>query len=294
MTKTPRPSAETMTCPAGPPNHAQQQAQMQPRIAYPPPPQGYGAWPSPPPPPPHPMHASAPQPALDKRRPAAFLAPVRVTVLLAFFVLLSMFSCLLTVTLSYRWHAEASREIDQLLASAGEAARDLEALTNIVRKELAAKRMSGAYGATAEWTVTERRAKAPRPPTTTGATTAEDYVEETDEDYDHDRFMGRELSNNWPAKSYREAPVVARFNAEQRTVEPTTDGPTEETMADRARRRRTAAIVGMKTAENELNGYVTIIAIVVIERLACDRGRIGVAAEGFSPHATGLKRPKNP
>lgn len=206
--------------------------------AIPPRPRGYGPW-SPEPPPPLPFK---PQPTAAKLRPGGDV-PTNTTIILVFFVLLCVFSCLLTVTLSYKWHTDTNRQIDRLLESVEDVSRDLGALTDIVRNELAAKRVNDE----AERTVMDRVVK---------AAPEVEYDETPDEDYgDHDRFMGRELDNNndWPSKrSYGDGRLAAKSTAatESTTVAKST-AVTEKTTAAEgtATAEGTTATESMATAE---------------------------------------------
>jgi len=133
------------------------------------------------------------------------------TVVLIFFILLSVFSCLLTITLSYKWHLESTRQMDRVLFSVEKMVYDLNGLTDLVRSELVVKR---------NLNYKERLLK-----------DAPDYDDGLmDEDYKNDRFMGRDLDNNWPSKS----------------------PASEQHASHKSRHRRDA----METINNKLHGYL--------------------------------------
>jgi len=109
-------------------------------------------------------------------------------IILIFSVLLCIFSCLLTVTLSYKWHIDTNQQINRLVGTVEDAIHDLNTFTDIVRNELVAKHVSNTYK-------DQHKVKID----------GNEY-EDLEEDYNEgdDRFMGRDLSdNNWPAKTYQ-------------------------------------------------------------------------------------------
>ncbi|KAL4131623.1 hypothetical protein QTP88_008912 [Uroleucon formosanum] len=140
--------------------------------------------------------------------------PIQMIVLI-FSVLLCIFSCLLTVTLSYKWHMDTNQQINRLVGTVEDAIRDLNTFTDIVRDELVAKHVSNTYK-------DQLKAK----------TDSNDY-EEVEEDYDEgDRFMGRDLmDNNWPTRPYK----------------------TNESNKPKNRERRNAVIDATTIVKNELN-----------------------------------------
>lgn len=117
------------------------------------------------------------------------ISPISIQmIVLIFSVLLCIFSCLLTVTLSYKWHIDTNQQINRLVGTVEDAIHDLNTFTDIVRNELVAKHVSNTYK-------DQHKAKID----------GNEY-EDLEEDYNEgdDRFMGRDLSdNNWPAKTYQ-------------------------------------------------------------------------------------------
>lgn len=139
------------------------------------------------------------------------------TVVLTFSILLCIFSCLLTVTLSYKWHMDTNRQIDRLVGTVEEIVHDLNTFTDIVREELVAKRVN---------VYKDRKNKI-----IDGSSYDEDVVED---DYSEDKFMGRELfDNNWPSKNNN--PAAA-----------------DETQTPNYRKKRSAEIGESNIAKNEL------------------------------------------
>ncbi|XP_060849582.1 protein eiger [Rhopalosiphum padi] len=137
-------------------------------------------------------------------------------IVLIFSVLLCIFSCLLTVTLSYKWHIDTNQQINRLVGTVEDAIHDLNTFTDIVRNELVAKHVSNTYK-------DQHKVK----------TDGNDY-EDLEEDYNEgeDRFMGRDLlDNNWPAKTYQ----------------------ANESYKPKNRDRRNAVIDAKNIVKNELN-----------------------------------------
>ncbi|XP_025201888.1 protein eiger [Melanaphis sacchari] len=117
------------------------------------------------------------------------ISPISIQMIVIIFsVLLCIFSCLLTVTLSYKWHIDTNQQINRLVGTVEDAIHDLNTFTDIVRNELVAKHVSNTYK-------DQHKVKID----------GNDY-EDIEEDYNEgeDRFMGRDLlDNNWPAKTYQ-------------------------------------------------------------------------------------------
>lgn len=180
--------------------------------------------------------AEAPQlPARNKRYGDSPLPPSYVSAhtvaLLALSMLLCLFGCSITVALSYKWHAETSRQIERLAVSVQEVKYDLSTLTDVVRDELVAKRVNddGAW----------HRARTAEKPD------GDDY-EELDEGWEADRFMNKNLfDNNWPGNEHKTAAAAAH-------------GANDTTSDSNADRRRRGADVGGSPsaviAANKLNG----------------------------------------
>ncbi|XP_003247539.2 protein eiger-like [Acyrthosiphon pisum] len=117
-----------------------------------------------------------------KRSPIPSM-PIKMIVFI-FPVLLCIFSCVLTVTFSYKWHMDSNQ---LLVATVEDAIRDLNTFTDIVRDELLAKHVSNTYKDQHKSNID-----------------GNDY-EEVAGDFDEgDRFMGRDsMDNNWPANQYQ-------------------------------------------------------------------------------------------
>ncbi|XP_050422944.1 protein eiger [Adelges cooleyi] len=107
------------------------------------------------------------------------------TVIFTLSVLLCLFSCLLTATLSYKWHTDTNYRIDQLASTVGIVIKELETFRNIVRDELLTKHENNNYQEHTE--------------------TSMDYGDE--EDYEDNKFMGRSLLlNNSPLNNTVDVP----------------------------------------------------------------------------------------
>lgn len=108
------------------------------------------------------------------------------TIVLA--VLLCFSSCLLSVSLSYKWHMDTSGKIDQLVGTIEQAVHDLNAFSDIIRYELVTKHVDNNVDKV------ERA----------GKSSLFNYDDVVEEDYGADRFMGKELLDNyWPATNHR-------------------------------------------------------------------------------------------
>lgn len=124
-------------------------------------------------------------------------------IVLTFSVLLCIFSCLLTVSLSYKWHMDTNNQIDQLVGTVKEVLRDLNTFADIVRNELVAKHVNN--------NINKEELK--------NKNALIDY-DDIDEDYEPDRFMGKELlDNNWPAKNYQASGIDKSKNRLRRSAE---------------------------------------------------------------------------
>eukprot|EP00102_Acyrthosiphon_pisum_P016456 XP_008187420.1 PREDICTED: uncharacterized protein LOC103310551 [Acyrthosiphon pisum] len=102
-------------------------------------------------------------------------------------VLLCIFSCLFTVTLSYERHMDTNQPINRFLATVEDAIRDLDTFTDIVRDELLAKHVSNTYK-------DQHKSKI-------DGNEYEKVAEDCDEG---DRCMGGDImDNNWPENQYQ-------------------------------------------------------------------------------------------
>ncbi|CAI6372974.1 unnamed protein product [Macrosiphum euphorbiae] len=109
------------------------------------------------------------------------------TFVLIFSVLLCIFSCLLTVTLSYKWHMDTNQPINRLVGTVEDAIRDFNTFTDIVRYELVAKHASNTYKY-------QHKSKI----------YGNDYEEVAEAFDEGDRFMDRDLFyNHLPANQYQ-------------------------------------------------------------------------------------------
>lgn len=166
--------------------------------------------------------------------------PVQPTVaVLTFTVLLCVFSCSLTVALSYKWHADAGRQINVLLDVVEEVTCDLKRLTVIIRNELVAKRIRKDDDDDDDGQKNDGHGGSG---TTAKSNTEYDESDE-DEDYKTDNFMGRDLSdNNWPTATFRGYATTA-------------SGERSGVATEGRRRRRTAEVDAKRSAaKNQLNG----------------------------------------
>lgn len=170
------------------------------------------------------VQPSPPPPSYTKR-PADRRVSTQ-TLILALFILLSLFSCVMTVALSYRTHAaheETSRQIDEVI-------RDLKHFADIVREELMVKRVKLEN----DYRAQQQRQKQLQELQEAAEADANDYEERQSEDEtDDNRFMGMDLDNKWPKNRGDQRPAA---DAESLR-----------------RRRRSAAIDMTKVARNELN-----------------------------------------
>lgn len=125
-------------------------------------------------------------------------------IVLTFSVLLCLFSCLLSVSLSYKWHMDTNNQIEHLVETDKEVLRDLNTFTDIVRNELVAKHVNKNIHK-------EEHMKKKK--------NLFDY-DDIEEDYGTDRFMGKELlDNNWPAKNYQTNELHKSKNRPRRSAE---------------------------------------------------------------------------
>lgn len=127
------------------------------------------------------------------------------TVVLAFSILFCIFSCLLTITLSYKWHTETNHQIDRLVTSVEEVIHDLNTFTLIVRNELVAKHVTNGFN--------EHKAK-----------NKDDHdYEFLEEDYDgsegNNQFMDKDLDSNWPKKTFEANDSHGQKNRKRRNAE---------------------------------------------------------------------------
>ncbi|VVC44700.1 Tumour necrosis factor domain,Tumour necrosis factor-like domain,Tumour necrosis factor, conserved site [Cinara cedri] len=149
---------------------------------------------------------------------------------LAFTVLLCVFSCSLTVALSYKWYADVGRQINVLLGAVEDVTCEVNKFAAIIRDELVAKRLRNGDG---------------RGGGTTTAKTSNVEYDDADDDYPDERFMGRDLSdNNWPSKTYRGRPSAVDRSVDEESREAAED-----------RRRRNAEVDARRApVKNQLNG----------------------------------------
>lgn len=146
-------------------------------------------------------------------------------------VLLCVLSCTITTALSYKWYADAGRQINVLLDMAEtltkECEYDVNKLTNIIRNELVAKRLRN----------------------DDNTIKATDYDETDPDDQTMEWFMGRDLfANKWPTNKYQGAPIP--FSHVDGESKETPEGTSED-----GRRRRNAEVDTKRAVvENQLNG----------------------------------------
>lgn len=135
------------------------------------------------------------------------------TIILAISAATCLFTCLITATFCLKSNTENTQQINRLVGTVEVAMRDLNTLTDLIRKEIVAKRVTTTY-------MDHHKAK----------TDGNEY-EDIDEEYtDGDRFMGKDLmDNNWPSKTY------------------------EATELHKTRQRRNAVVDATNMVKNELN-----------------------------------------
>lgn len=123
------------------------------------------------------------------------------TIVLTLSVLLCLFSCLTTISLSYKWHMDTNRQIEKLVDTMQEVIHDLNTFTDIVKDELVAKQVNNnnVYNKPGE-----QRDK----------NGGGDEYQDLEDDWEADQFMGRNLlDNKRPAKTYQRVESRKRRNS---------------------------------------------------------------------------------
>lgn len=123
------------------------------------------------------------------------------TVVLTFSVLFCIFSCFLTVTLSYKWHTDTNMMIGRLEGTVSELVRDISTLTDLLKDEIAVRRLNNLHK------------EEPK------SDNDENNYEDLEYDYEENRFMDKNLSENKRAEKIIQVDLHKANNRQRRNAE---------------------------------------------------------------------------
>lgn len=123
------------------------------------------------------------------------------TVVLTFSVLFCVFCCFLTVTLSYKWHTDTSMMISRTEGAVSELAHDVRALNDLIKDDIVLRRLNNLHKE--------------EPKNDNDENSYEDF----EEDYDENRFMDKDLSDNKHAKKINHDDSHVMNNRQRRNAE---------------------------------------------------------------------------
>lgn len=122
------------------------------------------------------------------------------TVVLTFSVLFCIFCCFLTVTLSYKWYTDTNVMFGRIEGAVGEIKHDVRALADLIKDDIVVRRLNNLH-------------KEPK------NDNDENNYEYLEDDYDENRFMDKDLSDNKRATKINQVDSHKINNRQRRNAE---------------------------------------------------------------------------